>query len=368
VLERDERAGGTPLACGHLGFGIFDLRRLLTGPAYARALVAAAGGAEIRTNVSALSLAPGGVVVSGRDGVETLGADAVLLATGIRETPRSARLVSGARPWGVTTTGAFQDMVYRGGQKPFERPIVVGSELVAFSALVTARHAGVRPVAMIEEGERIAARRPADLLARVAFGVPVITGARLLAIHGGARVERVTIERAGAKQEIACDGVIFSGDFTPEATFVRASGLAIDPLTGGPVIDAFWRCSAPSVFAAGNLLRAVEHSGFVAGEGGMAAEAILADLAGKLPDPAEAVAVGAGGAIAYVTPQRVYPAAGPATLRARVKARFKGEVRVLADDKVVLRFALSALPHRRLTFRLPAEALDGRRSILVTTE
>ena len=35
--------------------------------------------------------------------------------------------------------------------KPFERPVIIGSELVSFSALLTCRHLGIRPVAMIEE-------------------------------------------------------------------------------------------------------------------------------------------------------------------------------------------------------------------------
>ena len=48
--------------------------------------------------------------------------------------------------------GALQAMVYLAGQAPFRRPVIVGTELVSFSALLTCRHAGIRPAAMIESG------------------------------------------------------------------------------------------------------------------------------------------------------------------------------------------------------------------------
>ena len=91
-----------------------------------------------------------------------LEARAILLAFGVRETPRSARLIGGDRPWGVITTGALQQFVYLQKIRPFRRAVIVGSELVAFSALLTLRHGGIATAAMIEEGPRITARRPAD--------------------------------------------------------------------------------------------------------------------------------------------------------------------------------------------------------------
>ena len=152
VLERAPVAGGLPRHCGHPGWGVFDFRRILTGPSYAKRLIEAARGVEIMANATVTRIEPQGrIEISTQAGVEKLEARTILIATGIRETPRSARLVSGARPWGITTTGAFQDMVYVGGMRPFSRPVIVGTELVSFSAILTARHAGIRPAAMIEE-------------------------------------------------------------------------------------------------------------------------------------------------------------------------------------------------------------------------
>jgi thioredoxin reductase len=359
VLERNPEAGGLPRFCGHLGWGMLDLRQLLAGPDYARELVRRADVA-IKTDASVVSLgARGELAVSTRDGIETIAARAVLIATGIRETPRSARLVSGTRPWGVTTTGAFQEMVYAGDLRPFSRPVIVGSELVAFSALLTARHAGIRPVAMLEENARITAQRPGDWIARLWFGVPVMTRTRLVEIHGDARVEAVSVVRDGTTMRIDCDGVIFSGRFAPEAAVLRASHLAMDPATGGPVIDNFARLSDPAYFAAGNVIRPVEHSGVAAREGRDAARAIVRALGDALPSPEGAVSVSTGGALRYVYPQRVVPHDGAQRFFARAQRAHRGELRLVAGGRTIAARRVSALPERRLMISAPAGSLRG---------
>jgi thioredoxin reductase len=369
VLERGPACGGLPQFCGHPGWGLFDFKRLWTGPVYAKRLLAAAQGVEIATNVSVTALGRDGrLTLATRSGVETLEGRAVLLATGIRETPRSARLVSGTRPWGVTTTGAFQEMVYAGGMRPFSRPLIVGSELVAFSAIMTARHAGIRPVALIEPGNRIVARRPADVFSKLVWGVPVLTRTRLLSIHGVERVEGVDIETDGKGSTLACDGVIFTGQFTPEAALVHTSHLALDDRTGGPMIDSAWRCSDPAYFAAGNILRPVEHSGWAASEGQAAARAIIQALEGRLPAREVAIPVQAQGPLRYVYPQRVLPGDGKVRLFARAARPHKGTLKLLRDQEVITYRTIGALPERRLSLDIPAERLQGVRMLTLALD
>ena len=133
------------------------------------------------------------------------------------------------------------------------------------------------------------------------------TGTALVEILGVDRVEAVVLECAGQREIMPCDGVIFTGKFVPEAYLPRRAGLEIDSGTGGPAIDNFFRCSDAAYFAAGNLLRSVEHSGVAAGEGAAAAGFILRALRGELPDPVKAMPVLAGGAMRYVYPQRILP-------------------------------------------------------------
>lgn len=354
IIEREGWAGGVPRHCGHTAFGLREFHRLLNGPAYASRLATTVAGLGVRTRTTVTAIAPGGVVdiVDPESGPSRIAGRAVLLAFGVRETPRSTRLVGGDRPWGVTTTGALQQFVYIERRKPFGRAVVIGSELVAFSALLTLRHAGIQCVAMIEAGPRITARKPGDWIARFLLGVPVLTGTQLLAIHGNGKVEGVEIERAGKRRTIACDGVIFTGRFRPETATLATSHLVLDPATGGPMIDQYWRASDPTYFVAGNLLRPVETAGVAYAEGRAAAESIAAALAGQLPGPGRMIALQANAPLKYAYPQRlVLPLAGMSSLllKARVTRQVRGRFRLLASGHEMWSRTMTALPERRLS-------------------
>ncbi len=366
LIEREAELGGVPRHCGHLAFGLREFHRLLSGPSYARRLVESVPGLDIRTKTTVTAISPGGEVdtLHPETGPGRIAGRAVLLAFGVRETPRSTRLVSGERPWGVTTTGALQQFVYLAGIQPFRRAVVVGSELVAFSALLTLRHGGMSAAAMIEAGPRITARRPGDWIARLLLGVPVLTETNLLAIHGGSMVEAVEVERAGRRLAIACDGVVFTGQFRPETAILAQSHLAVDPGTHGPAIDQYWRASDPQFFVAGNLLRPVETAGVAWAEGRAAADAIAASLIGNLPAPNREIALSSEAPLKYVYPQRLALPLGevsPLMLKARVSRSVRGRIRLMADGRERWSRPMTALPERRLSFppsKLPRDGVD----------
>jgi NADPH-dependent 2,4-dienoyl-CoA reductase/sulfur reductase-like enzyme len=367
VLEREGEAGGIPRHCGHTGFGVGQFLALpMSGPTYARRLVEATHGIEIRTRTTVTGIEPGARlhVTHPDSGPAVVSGRCVLLATGVRETPRSARLVSGTRPWGVTTTGALQQFVYLSQAKPFARAVVVGTELVSFSALLTARHAGIEIAAMLEGGERITARRPSDWIARHVLGVPVLTRTRLVAIRGRDKVEGVEVERDGRRETIACDGIVFTGRFEPETAILKTSHITLDPGTGGPAIDQYFRCSDLQVFAAGNLLRPVETSGLCWAEGRIVAANMILSLKDRLPEATPAVPVTYAAPLKYVYPQRISLQMGiagpPPPLRARVSRAARGRLRLLVDGRELWSQRVNLLPERRITIptdRLPPAGL-----------
>lgn len=271
VLEREQEAGGIPRHCGHIGFGWDSHRRLWTGPHFAAELRNGGSQVEVRTRTTVLELGrEGRIRVQTAMGVREMQGRQVLLATGTRETPRAARLIGGTRPAaGVMTTGALQQHVYLHNSKPFERPVIIGSEWVSYSALLTCRHVGIKPVAMLEEEAVTAAPALGKLVARLAFGVPVRTGTRLVAIEGKQRVEAVEVERGGQRQRIACDGVVFTGKFQPELALVPAGSFLEGLGLGG--IDRY--------LAAGNVLAPLKTSGKCWIEGRLAADLIRQRLA-----------------------------------------------------------------------------------------
>jgi NADPH-dependent 2,4-dienoyl-CoA reductase/sulfur reductase-like enzyme len=372
ILEREAEAGGIPRHCGHSGYGLREFARLMQGPDYARRLVDEVDGLDLRTKTTVLALRPDGeLLVTGPEGPQTIAGNKVLLAMGARETPRSARLLTGTRPQGVMNTGMLQQMVYLQGRKPFRNPVVIGTELVSFSTLLTLRHIGVKPAAMIEAGERITARWPGDLLARHLFGVPVMLKTKLVRILGIDSVEGIDIEREGQVERLACDGIILTGSFRPETALVAPSSLAVDAGTHGPRIDQNMRCSDPAFFAAGNLLRGIETAGQCFREGAAVADHILAALRAPATAARRLVPVNAATPLAYVYPQSIDPAFDtdrPLLFKARVMRAVRGRLSVAVDGQTVWSRSIDALPERRIGWQLPAPAIGRAERIDVTID
>lgn len=370
VLEREAEAGGIPRHCGHYPFGMREFHRVLRGPDYAARLrqAALAAGVTLRTGVSVTALRPGATVeITDDAGPATLTGQAVLLATGVRETSRAARLIGGVKPGGVIATGAFQGLVYINNQRPFQRPVILGTELVAFSALLTCRHAGIRPLAMIEPGDRPTVRAPAHWLAAL-MRVPIHLQSDIAAIHGRSRVEGVTLSTPSGTVDLAADGVIVTGGFRPDAALLRGSHLDVDPASGGPVIDRWGRLSDPTYFAAGNLLRGVETAGWCWAEGRRTARAILAALSTGLPAPGGARLGLAHPALRLAMPQ-IIGTGGAWTahdrLQVRLDAAAKGQLRLMQDGRTLASARVDSLPERRLTLPLPATLGAGPLTLVI---
>lgn len=370
VLEREADAGGIPRHCGHYPFGMREFHRLLRGPDYAARLrqAALAAGVTIRTQTTVTALLPGAKVeITDHAGPSTLAARAVLLATGVRETSRAARLIGGEKPGGVMSTGALQGMVYLNHQRPFRQPVILGTETVAFSALLTCRHAGIRPLAMIEPGKRITARKPAHWLARM-MGVPILLQTEIAAIHGRAAVKGVTLSTPSGERDLPADGVIVSGGFRPDVMLLRGSHLVMDANSGGPVIDRWGRLSDPAYFAAGNLLRGVETAGWCWSEGRRTARSILAALEGRLPDPGGARLEIAHSALGLAVPQVIGAAAADCPhdrLQVRLKRPAKGQLQLVQDGRILSSTRIDSLPERRLSLPLPRALGTGPLTLMI---
>ena len=290
VADREAAPGGVPRHSWHTGYGLRDRHRVLSGPAYARALAdaSARAGAEVRTACTVTGLRAGGgallATLTSASGIEEVHPAAVLLATGCRERPRAARLVPGDRPAGVLTTGELQQRVYLGGERLAGRALVVGAEHVSFSAAVTLAHAGARVAALVTEHERQQSYAAFRLGAALRWGVPVWTSStvtRVTSASGRLAAVEVTDVAGGQARTVECDWLVFTGDWIPDHVLARSAGLALDPGTRGPAVDTSLATSAPGVFAAGNLIHAAETADIAALSGRHAARQIATFLAGQ---------------------------------------------------------------------------------------
>ncbi len=283
VLERERASGGIPRHAVHQGFGLRDLHRAMTGPAYARRYseLAARAGVEIRTETMVTGWRPDGTLeLTSAAGRILMRPEVTLLATGCRERPRSARLIPGSRPAGVMTTGTLQQLVHMNHSRPGRRAVIVGAEHVSFSAVATLAHAGARAVCTTTELDRHQSFAAFHLGATLRYRTRLMTATRISAIHGSPQVEAVELTNlhTHAVTTVACDTVVLTADWIPDHELAVAAGLELDPQTRGPAVDGAMRTSRRGVFAAGNVLHGAETADIAALEGRHAARQIVSYL------------------------------------------------------------------------------------------
>ena len=318
LFENDAELGGMPRSC-HYFFGMRDQRRLFTGPQYAGRLSAFVRKSPVSINTEAHVLRiiagsqgdPHRIEVLMPKGPQSLTARFIVLAMGCFEAPSAARQIASQRPDGIYTTGALQQLVNLYHQKPGTKAVVIGSEHIALSSLITLKRAGLSIAAMIEEDSALKTYQlPAQVMRRY-YGCEIYTGVSVHAILGEHRVEGIELRRDGNEQtfRIDCDTVILTGKFRPDSQLIDGTPIARDPCTQGPLADMNFMTSIPNIFAAGNILRGAHMHDLCALEGRAAARGILKRLQVSEPAPAEGVSVRAEAPIRYIVPQKISPVA-----------------------------------------------------------
>ncbi|GIH59431.1 NAD(P)/FAD-dependent oxidoreductase [Microbispora siamensis] len=373
VLDREREAGGIPRHSDHTGYGLRDLRTVMTGPAYARLLAdrAVEAGALVRTSAMVTGWAGEHALdVTTPEGRLRVDARAVVLATGARERPRTARMVPGDRPPGVLTTGQLQNVVHLHHGRVGTRAVVVGAELVSWSAVLTLREAGCRTVLMTSEHARAESYAAFSVPGRAVLRVPVATATRVVRINGRDAVESVEVEdlRTGERRTVPCDTVVFTGDWVPDHELARAAGLAMDPGSRSPVVDNTLATSRPGVFAVGNLVHPVDTADVAALDGRHVVEHVLAHLSGHASelsglDGRAGIPLRAEAPFRWVSPGLVRPGAG-APPRHRIllwpdEHRAVARVVVTQDGREVARRTLPWPVSPGRVFRVPSSLLSG---------
>ena len=376
VLERDNKLGGILNQCIHNGFGLHTFKEELTGPEYAARFIEQAKELDIpcKLNTMVLDLAPDKTVtaMNKEDGLFQLHPKAVVLAMGCRERPRGALNIPGSRPAGIFTAGTAQRLVNLEGQLPGRDVVILGSGDIGLimARRMTLEGAKVHAVAELLPYSGGLRRNIVQCLED--FGIPLLLSHTVVRIEGRARVTAVTLARVddarrpipGTERTYPCDTLLLSCGLLPENELSRGAGVALDLVTGGPVVDQDLETSVPGVFACGNVLHVHDLVDYVSAESERAGAAAAAYvLAGQTEPDAPAVALKNGEGVTYTVPQLIRP--GPQPKPAEVFFRVNRVTKLAAilvrdgAGKEVARFRRGHLaPGEMEHITLPAAALQ----------
>ena len=342
VLERDWDLGGILQQCIHPGFGLHTFKEELTGPEYIHRWIRRAheAGVTFLTNTMVFQMESDGVlwVMNPDRGVFRVVPKATVLAMGCRERPLGAINVPGGRPAGIYTAGTAQRFVNIEGYMPGRRAVILGSGdigLIMARRLVWegARVEGVFELMPWSGGLR---RNIAQCIDD--YGIPFYLKHAVTRIHGRDRVEGVTVtevdERlqpvAGTERFVPCDTLLLAVGLIPENELSCMAGVAIHPVTNGPVMNEFYQTTRPSIFAAGNVVIVYDLADWVSQEGFAAGRNAALYAAGSLRMPERRIEIRGGKNVRLFSPQAI-TGSSDAVIYFRVARPIEKRCRVFAD-------------------------------------
>lgn len=329
ILERQEQLGGLLHQCVHNGFGLFYFEQDLTGPEYSHRFVEKVKDLGIQvlleTMVTQISSDRQITAVNNREGVLRLKPKSIVLAMGCRERSRGQLNVPGTRPAGIFTAGTAQRFVNVEGWIPGKKVVILGSGDIGMIMARRLTLEGVEVKAVVEILPYIGGLTRNEVQCLHDFHIPLLLEHTVTEIHGPQRLEAVTMAKVnkdkkptnGTERRIECDTLLLSVGLIPENELSRMAGVALDPLTGGPVVDQWRETNVSGIFAGGNVVHVHDLVDDVSWEAEIAG-ASAARFARKEEMGKDKKILKPGRNIRYIVPQTI-SAQHDVTLYARVK-------------------------------------------------
>ena len=358
IIERDKELGGILNQCIHNGFGLHTFKEELTGPEYASRFIeqVAERGIEYKLNTMVMDIAadaPSGNVITKKvtamnreDGMFEIHTKAVILAMGCRERSRGALNIPGYRPAGIFSAGTAQRLVNMEGYMPGREVVILGSGDIGLimARRMTLEGAKVKVVAELMPYSGGLKRNIVQCLDD--FGIPLKLSHTVIDIEGKNRVEAVTIAEVGpdrkpipgTEERYTCDTLLLSCGLIPENELSRSAGVAINPVTSGPIVNDSLETSIDGVFACGNVLHVHDLVDYVSQEATAAGKNAAAYIQNGSSKDAASVEIFPVDGVRDTVPKYVRPTEMDDTLtvRFRVGAVYKNcSIATYFDDTLI---------------------------------
>ena len=375
ILERDDALGGILRQCIHNGFGLHRFGEELTGPEYAYRYEAQVREYGIPYMLNTMVIEVGGdktvTAMNSEYGIFSVKAKAVILAMGCRERPKGALNIAGKRPAGIYTAGTAQKFVNMKGLMPGREVVILGSGDIGLimARRMTLEGAKVKAVCELMPYSGGLARNIEQCLND--FDIPLLLSHTVVDIHGKDRVEAVTIAEvdasrrpiAGTEQRIECDTLLLSCGLIPENELTKASGIKLDRVTGGALVDGDRETDIPGVFACGNVLHVHDLVDYVSEESAVAGAAAVRYIKGE-KNREVSIKLSTDGRVRYTVPQ-IITSIENTKVYFRVGGVYKDvKIQLKHGDKVLLekkkqKVAPGEMETVTLTAKILSECGDG---------
>ena len=319
IIERDKELGGILNQCIHNGFGLHTFKEELTGPEYASRFIEQVleRDIEYKLNTMVMDIAADKTVtaMNREDGMFQINAKAVILAMGCRERSRGALNIPGYRPAGVFSAGTAQRLVNMEGYMPGKKVVILGSGDIGLimARRMTLEGAEVKVVAELMPYSGGLKRNIVQCLDD--FGIPLKLSHTVVDIEGKNRVEAVTIAEVGPDRKpipgteirYECDTLLLSCGLIPENELSKSAGVALSPITSGPIVSDNLETNIEGVFACGNVLHVHDLVDYVSQEATTAGKNAALYIQNGAVANAKTIEIVPEGGVRYTVPKYIRP-------------------------------------------------------------
>lgn len=380
VLERDESMGGILQQCIHNGFGLHKFGEELTGPEYAWKYEKKVRELEIpvKLNTMVLDITEDKVITAtnSSEGIFQIKAKAIILAMGCRERAKGALNIAGSRPAGIYSAGTAQKLVNMKGYMPGKNVVILGSGDIGLimARRMTLEGAKVHAVCELMPYSGGLARNIEQCLND--FNIPLKLSHTVVEIHGGERVEGVTIAKVdenrkpieSTREYIPCDTLLLSVGLIPENELSKSANVELSGITNGAVVNEDRQTSIEGIFACGNVLHVHDLVDFVSEEAEIAGKAAAEYIRGAKKEEIS-VKIKTDGKIRYTVPQQI-TSKKEITVYFRVSDVYKNvKINVSSKDELVFsKKKVKVAPGEMESIRLKPEMFENANELIFSLE
>ena len=223
---------------------------------------------------------------------------------------------------------------------------------------MSAKNAGIEVDTIIETKKDIDTYSVVKFATETFLQKEVLTDVKIINIEGSSGVvEGITIELNGIKRTIECDGIIFSGEFTPESSILQEYFDTFNHINNSAFITNNYQTQNKNFFLAGNVIRGALAAFKCFKEGKKVAHAVDKSL--KNNNEIQTIDLTISKNIKWYQPSIIdidSPSDILTTLR--VKSKASGVLKVIVNDKEIWRSEVTLYPFvsfdidLRMTFKI----------------
>jgi NAD(P)H-nitrite reductase large subunit len=269
---------------------------------------------------------------------------------GCREKTRGMIRIPGDRPAGIFKAGEAQRFINIENYMIGKKVVVLGSGDIG---LIMARRLvleGAEVIAVVEILPYCSGLIRNRVQCLEDFDIPLLLNHTVTRIEGKDRVESITIAQVddngkpieGTERNIECDTLLLSVGLIPENELSICTGIAMDDLTGGAVVNENFMTSYKGIFACGNVLLVHDIVDYVTMDASKVGKNAALYIKGELKEYPR-IPVNPDHGIKFVVPQNI--AYEDVVLYMRVTEPCYDKEIIFRDGNTVLKIAKKKVAH-----------------------